>query len=139
MKQNLLSQLKRYAKNSKLPIIQAASELRGESCADNYDKDIKRSSSKSHLEEFNEIWHVICGDQKSAMEDFIYFKKFLEEIFKNDSVNDLTLKDLPNVGTLQMMTEQWPLKTVFAARVVAILIDVSRTDNDPTKDKSNSI
>lgn len=133
IKQNLFDQHKRYETKNNLPMLQSDLQLKDENLVakqnkdlelpSKHNKDLELPSKKSYLKEFNAIWNVIYDKKESALEDFTYYKKFLDELFNEDFVVVLSKKQS---NILQMKDEDWPLKSVFAARIMAIFIDVSR-------------
>ncbi|XP_017867406.1 PREDICTED: uncharacterized protein LOC108616602 isoform X2 [Drosophila arizonae] len=117
IKQNLFDQLKRCETKTNLPMLQADLQLKDENVVAKPNEDLELPPKKSFLKEFNAIWKAICDTQEAALEDFTYYTTFLNELFNEDFV------ERSQSNMLKMKGEDWPLKSVFAARIMAILID----------------
>lgn len=120
IKQNLFDQLKRCETKTNLPMLQADLQVKDENFGAKHNEDLELPPKKSFLKEFNAIWNAICDKQEPALVDFTYYTTFLNELFNEDFVE----RNQSNM--LKMKGEDWPLKSVFAARIMTILIDVSR-------------
>ncbi|XP_032586250.1 uncharacterized protein LOC26528347 isoform X3 [Drosophila mojavensis] len=117
IKQNLFDQLKRCETKTNLPMLQADLQVKDENFGAKHNEDLELPPKKSFLKEFNAIWNAICDKQEPALVDFTYYTTFLNELFNEDFVE----RNQSNM--LKMKGEDWPLKSVFAARIMTILID----------------